>query len=107
VTYFNNPADTFDILAGTNLASTDAYDTSPHVITAAFNGASSSIEVSGGTKTTGDAGSQSWDYGSVAMALDGTDGMRGYIAQLVVFDRELNETEIVQMQEYLTDRFEL
>lgn len=86
----------------------DDYTTEATVFTGQYNQDSTSKFTGSGIGTaTGDAGNQDWDYASLFTGFDGASSLVGYIAKLVVFDRELNESEIAAMQAYLTSLYAL
>jgi hypothetical protein len=90
---------------GSTINLTEDWDALPHVHTFQFNGDSSTkYTVSNVGNVQGDAGTENWDYGSLFVAWNGTSGLVGYISQLVVFDRELTEIEVAQVQGYLLTR---
>lgn len=69
---FNNPGDDIEIYAGTTLNGNVLADTNFHVIMNQYNGASSITFLSGVGTVTGNAGSQSWDFGTLGARYDGT-----------------------------------
>jgi len=107
VIFSNNADNKFTLFEGSNLAG-PTYDTNPHVFTAQFNAdASSKLTVSGLGSATGDAGNHNWDWGTIFAAFDGSSTTIGYIAQLLVFNRALNPTEIAAIQSCLAIKFAL
>lgn len=107
-TTFSN-SDKFSIFQGdTVLSLSESYDTDAHVISARFNGDSStSLDFSSVGNVVGDSGSDDWDYGTIFNNFSEDKPMVGYIAQFLVFDRALNETEIQAVQAYLASKFAL
>lgn len=102
-------ADKFTFYQGaTHSTFSEPYDTSAHVWSAQFNGdATSKLTVSGVGSLTADAGSGGWNYATVFADDAGGSTMQGYIAELIVFDSALTESEITQMQQYLGSKYAL
>ena len=88
------------------IASPDT-DTNPHIFTFQVNGASSTLTVSDFGEIAGNAGSNAWDFGTVLHNYAGTASLIGFMAQLLVFNRALNPTEIAAIQSYLAIKFAL
>jgi len=108
VLFANNAGNVFTLLEGGSNLAGPAYDTNPHVFTGQYNAdASSKITVSGLGSATGDAGNHNWHYCTIFAALDGSTALIGFIAQLLVFDRALNPTEIAAIQSFLAIKFAL
>lgn len=99
----------FSLFCGSSsIVLTEAYDTDPHTFTVQQNGDSTTkLSVGGVGSVSGASGTEQLDYLSLFSNRSGANTMAGYIAQLVVFDRALTETEVLAMQNYLTSKFAL
>jgi len=84
----------------------EAFDTDPHVFTfEARGGAASKLTVSGVGSKTGDGGNESWDYGTLFADRGASNTMKGYIAQLLVFDFALNASQVASVQRQLSQKY--
>jgi hypothetical protein len=87
---------------------TETLDDDVHVYTGQFNGdASTKLTISDIGNISGDAGADVWDYGTLFVNRAGASPFIGYIAALYVFDRQLTESEITNMQSYLLSAYKL
>ena len=97
--------DNFGMYQGTGFIN-QPYDTDPHVHTYQFNGdATSKITVSSVGSETGDVGSSNFDFGTVFANTSGGATLKGYIGQLVVFDREMTAAEVSAVEFYLRQHY--
>ncbi len=104
----NSASDRFTMTQGSALTLDEAYDQLPHVFTAQFNGNSSSkLTASGVGNKSGDAGAASWDYGTLFADGAGASTMQGYIARIIVVDRELTAAEINAVKNLLIPEYRL
>jgi len=81
------------------------FSTGLKLFTFQANGNSSSKFTAGDNSVVGDSGSNDWDFASLFVNISGATPWVGYIAQLIVFDRQLTEPEVADMQEYLDNSF--
>lgn len=105
----NSSSDQFSIFQGSTIINLNQpYDTNPRLFTGQFNGdATTTLRVSGLGSVSGNAGSGNWDYGTLFSARTLGNTLVGYIANLLVFDRQLNEVEVTEIQAYLTTEYGL
>lgn len=91
---------------GTPIALSQAYDNDAHVFTIEYNADSTTkLTVSDVGDVTGDAGSDSWDFGSTFMDIDGANTMVGFIAECLVYDSALSAAEIANNQTFLAAKW--
>lgn len=91
---------------GSEIGIAEAYDTDLVVITVQFNGdATTTVTVSGKGTKTGNTGSNDWDALSIMMANSGGTTAIGLLLELDIFDLELPESEVTQMQNRLLARY--
>lgn len=100
-------ADAFGFNAGASI-SAGAGDTSVHLHTARYNGdLTTSYEVSGVGIVTANAGSESMDFGTIFSSEAGTATFNGFIAEYIIYPRQLSDFEIILVQSYLTNKWNL
>lgn len=99
----NGTPDAWSIWAGTTLTSTDAIDTSVHVFTILYNGASSYIRKDGTQIAAGNAGTNA--MGSISLGYGGAIGINSDIAACYVFDTPLSDADRTLMESYLTGKY--
>ena len=99
---------TITMAQNSNLPATGSATTDPILITCQFNGgATSKITTSNGFTNTGNAGAQSWDYGTLFATFGGLLTMQGYIAQLVVIQGQLSKAKIKILNAHLKSEYNL
>ncbi len=94
--------------AGESIVMDEDYDQDPHLWTGQVVGtAESKITASGVGSKSGDAGTDTYDFGSIFMHANGTLTAKGYIATLLVFDKQLSEKDVAAIQQFLSNKYKL
>jgi hypothetical protein len=97
----------FHFYAGSDVDSALAVDTSPHVIVATFNGASSKLWVDGGSGVTGDTSTQGISsLLRIGIESGGSSGpVNGRIGELLGYTQALSTTDIDRAGNYLAAKW--
>ena len=106
VTYINSGALT--AFGGTNLVGAAVSTNTSYYYVVVYNGTSSSIKLSGGAATNGNAGTQ--DHGAYVIGADQTPGglpWGGDIAEYGIYDSALSAADIAQVERYLAAKWGL
>lgn len=94
----------WSLYAGGVLQSGTTLDTSPHVASAVFNGASSELWLDGVSILVGNPGTSGFPSG-VYVGSDGSGNWDGPVAEVVIYDRVLSGTERDQVESYLSTKW--
>ncbi len=95
---------TFRAFAGADLTGA-ATDTSPHVLVAKFNGASSELHVDGGAGVEGNAGANALDVLNIARESSGAVFFDGRIAEILGYSSALSLANINLVGAYLASKW--
>lgn len=107
VIWNDSGANAVDMYAGTNIGG-GTYSSSPLIVIAVFNGASSAIYSSStGSLATGNCGAGVMAALTVGCNVGGTAGLNGKIAEVFAYDSALTTTQIAVILRYLGARYGL
>jgi len=103
-----NVNDDFVFNAGAGLVVGTVADTELHLHTVRHNGDSTtSYEVSGEGKTIGDAGAENMQFGTFFADNAGAGTINGFIAEYIIYPRQLADFEVNNVQSFLTNKWNL
>lgn len=101
----DDPSDDWRIFAGNLLASANAVDTSFHVFTAIYDGASSLLRKEGTQILSGNAGAQALGVATIGALAASVNFLNGDIAEVIVYNRALSTAEQQRVERYLSVKY--
>jgi hypothetical protein len=94
----------FALEAGSRLRAS-SWDKNWHIHSALFNGASSIKRLDGSQTASGDAGSLGLDGITVGQRAEGASEFQGDVAEILVYDQELTDSDRDAVESYLSDKW--
>jgi len=106
--FFNYGAGTFDIFGGSSVIGYGAVNQNDNIFSAVFNGASSFLSENGElSPTTSNPGAASIDGLTLASRYNGQDYLDGIIAEFIVVDEAVSESDRQKVEGYLAHKWGL